>query len=89
MELSIIREISCQFNRALSTVYFFNHSFTLPGMLLPAKVTSQRYERQQIPSEHLMVISPLKPIADVFEANLSRYRAGGRLRHLADWGRGY
>ncbi len=58
-------------------------------MLLLTKVTNQRYERQQIPSEYLMVISPLKPIADVFVANLSRYRAGEPLRHLVDWERGF
>ena len=38
---------------------------------------------------HVAALSLPGPIADVFVANLARYRAGEPLRHLVDWGRGY
>jgi len=38
---------------------------------------------------HMAALSPPGPIADVFEANLARYREGEPLLHKVDWERGY
>ncbi len=38
---------------------------------------------------HVAALSRPGPIADVFAANLARYRAGKPLQYQVDWGRGY